>query len=61
MAAEREAQLLADKEQGGHSHVKGAAFKAWLRDSGAAIRQNWVLFVYLVILMTGFNSCSHGR
>ena len=27
---------------------------------GAPIRDNWVLFVYLVVLMTGFNSCSHG-
>lgn len=21
---------------------------------------NWVLLIYMVILMTGFNSCSHG-
>ncbi|OQV05395.1 hypothetical protein CLAIMM_10146 isoform 1 [Cladophialophora immunda] len=60
MAAEREAQLIADKQTGDHSHVKSAAFKAWVRDSWVAIKQNWVLFVYLVVLMTGFNSCSHG-
>ncbi|KIW99720.1 uncharacterized protein Z518_11133 [Rhinocladiella mackenziei CBS 650.93] len=60
MAAEREAQLIAEKESAGQTHVKAAAFKAWIRASGTAIAQNWVLFIYLVILMTGFNSCSHG-
>ncbi|KAL6242089.1 hypothetical protein RBB50_011001 [Rhinocladiella similis] len=60
MRAEREAQLLADKEKSGEHHVKAAGFKAWTRESWVAIRQNWVLFVYLVILMAGFNSCSHG-
>ncbi|OAL30920.1 hypothetical protein AYO20_08505 [Fonsecaea nubica] len=60
MAAEREAQLIADKQRGDHPHVKSAALKAWARDSWVAIKQNWILFVYLVVLMTGFNSCSHG-
>jgi SHS family lactate transporter-like MFS transporter len=61
MRAEREAQLIADQERGGHAEIKGAGYKAWLRASWIAIKENWVLFVYLVILMTGFNSCSHGR
>ncbi|EXJ59258.1 MFS transporter, SHS family, lactate transporter [Cladophialophora yegresii CBS 114405] len=60
MRAEREAQLIADKERGGHSTIRAAGYKAWLRDSWIAIKLNWVLFVYMVILMTGFNSCSHG-
>ena len=61
MAAEREAQLLADKESGGHHHVKSAGFKAFARDSWKAIKLNWVLFVWMVFLMAGFNACSHGR
>ena len=61
MRAQREAKLIADEVCGGHSNVKAAGYKAWLRDSWIAIKLNWVLFVYLVILMTGFNSCSHGR
>jgi SHS family lactate transporter-like MFS transporter len=32
----------------------------FLRDAGRALRDNWVLFIYLIVLMTGFNSCSHG-
>ncbi|KIW67868.1 hypothetical protein, variant [Phialophora macrospora] len=60
MRAEREAQLIADKERSGHSEVRAAGYKAWIRDSWIAIKLNWVLFVYMVILMTGFNSCSHG-
>lgn len=34
--------------------------KAFLRDANTAFRQNWVLFVYMVILMSGYNSVSHG-
>ncbi|KAG5979458.1 hypothetical protein E4U55_005150 [Claviceps digitariae] len=33
---------------------------AFGKESGKAIRENWVLFIYLVVLMTAFNSCSHG-
>ncbi|KAI0911764.1 carboxylic acid transporter [Ustulina deusta] len=33
---------------------------AWLRDVRLSLQENWVLFVYLVVLMTGLNSCSHG-
>lgn len=34
--------------------------KAWLRDVKLSLKENWFLFVYLIVLMTGFNSCSHG-
>ncbi|KAG5912992.1 hypothetical protein E4U42_001588 [Claviceps africana] len=38
----------------------GAGLAAFGRESGRAIRENWVLFVYMVVLMAAFNSCSHG-
>ena len=61
MAAEREARLLAAQESGDDPHdFKAAGFRAWVKDSGKAIRENWVLFIYMVILMAGFNACSHG-
>ncbi|GAW25351.1 putative MFS SHS lactate transporter [Rosellinia necatrix] len=34
--------------------------KAWLRDVRVSVRENWFLFIYMIVLMTGFNSCSHG-
>ncbi len=30
------------------------------RNTGAIIRQHWLLFIYVVVLMTAFNSMSHG-
>jgi MFS transporter, SHS family, lactate transporter len=54
MRAEREAAL-----EGGLD-VKGRGARAWLKEVWAAIKPNWFLFVYMIFLMTGFNSCSHG-
>lgn len=55
MKAEREARANSSAE---HAHTKG--FRVFIRDAGRALRDNWVLFVYLVVLMSGYNSCSHG-
>lgn len=55
MKAEREA---AAAEADGRTSVSGAT--AWFKDLGMAIKANWFLFIYMVVLMTGFNSCSHG-
>lgn len=57
MKAEREARANAVAEDG---NTKGKDFRVFVRDTGRALRDNWVLFVYLIVLMTGFNSCSHG-
>lgn len=59
MKAEREARHAADQEAKGHADKTGA-LRAFVRESLAALRKNWVLFVYMVVLMTGFNSISHG-
>lgn len=56
MKAEREARA----QSGGESHSHAGGLRVFVRDAGRALRDNWVLFVYLVVLMTGFNSCSHG-
>ncbi|KAK5719454.1 hypothetical protein LTR15_007978 [Elasticomyces elasticus] len=48
----REAQL--------HEHQKGTNLRAFLKVANAAMRENWFLFVYMVVLMAGFNSISHG-
>ena len=43
-----------------HDHQKASNLRAFLRVANAAMRQNWFLFVYMVVLMAGFNSISHG-
>ena len=40
--------------------LKAAGLRAFLRDAGHGLRENWVIFVYLVVVMAGFNSCAHG-
>ncbi|KAH2929838.1 hypothetical protein KXW73_007365 [Aspergillus fumigatus] len=58
MVAEREERIrLAHAED---DHVRAMGLRSFLKDSGTALKENWVLFIYLVVLMTGFNSCSHG-
>lgn len=56
MKAEREARAQA----GGHQHTRTEDLRIFLRDAGRALRANWVLCIYMVVLMTGYNSCSHG-
>ncbi|KAL9115331.1 MAG: hypothetical protein Q9227_000652 [Pyrenula ochraceoflavens] len=66
MVAEREARLEAEKsgdlpaDGAEPAEIKGAGLKAYLRENARAARENWVLLVYMVILMAGFNACSHG-
>lgn len=56
--AEREARIRAQHAE--EDHLKAMGLRSFLRDAGKALRENWVLFIYLVITMTGFNSVSHG-
>ncbi|KAG5992537.1 hypothetical protein E4U54_003618 [Claviceps lovelessii] len=69
----KRAELSRDMEEKGDSsparEPQGTASKtkrllvdlvAFGKESGRAIRHNWVLFVYMIVLMTAFNSCSHG-
>lgn len=40
--------------------VERNGLRAFGREAWLAVRQNWVLLIYMVVIMTGFNSCSHG-
>lgn len=40
-------------------HERKGSGHFW-RNTGAIIRQHWLLFIYVVVLMTAFNSMSHG-
>ena len=57
MKAERETRLNLEQH---NVHAKAAGLRAWLREAWVAIKQNWVLFIYMVLLMSFFNACSHG-
>ncbi|KAI6871853.1 hypothetical protein D0864_09907 [Hortaea werneckii] len=59
--AEREERERQKREAAGsHAGAKKTDMFAFLKESNQAMRQNWFLFAYMVVLMTGFNSCSHG-
>ena len=58
IAAEREEKHRLEKAKDGSTANVGA--RAWMHASWVDIKRNWVLFIYMVFLMTGFNSCSHG-
>ncbi|KAK2846376.1 hypothetical protein FQN49_005780 [Arthroderma sp. PD_2] len=70
MRAERESRMQAEEAAIQHStgsdavpaarksHISG--LRAFWKDSRPGLKYNWFLMVYLVVIMTGFNSCSHG-
>ncbi|KAL1958884.1 hypothetical protein VTO42DRAFT_3437 [Malbranchea cinnamomea] len=65
MKAEREARIKAEEAESSESSERQSnsrfnGLRAFLRDANQGMRENWVIFVYLVVIMTGFNSCSHG-
>ncbi|KAF2642851.1 sugar transporter [Massarina eburnea CBS 473.64] len=61
--AERETKHAILHEQTGSDQVMGRknnGIRAFGREAWLAIKQNWVLLIYMVVIMTGYNSCSHG-
>lgn len=66
MAAEREARLLLERQAGGQDGdnaavpVKKVGLKSWFKESWLAMKEYWTIFIYLIFLMTGWNSISHG-
>lgn len=65
MVAEREARLVLERQADGQEvgeddQIKGAGVKEWFKDCWAGIKEYWVIFIYLIFLMTGWNSISHG-
>jgi MFS transporter, SHS family, lactate transporter len=57
--AEREARHSA-KYAESNDGKKPGPLKAFLSEANSAFRENWFLFVYMVVLMSGMNSVSHG-
>lgn len=57
MKAQREAALASGEQE---QETFTQAMKAWVVEARKAIKPNWFLIVYMVFLMTGFNSTSHG-
>ncbi|KAM5440763.1 hypothetical protein McanMca71_001364 [Microsporum canis] len=64
MKAERESRMLAEEDvsAGSNSIQKSrmSGLRAFWKDSSPGLKENWFLMAYLVVIMTGFNSCSHG-
>lgn len=65
MAAEREAKLVLERQAEGEgvqegTHVAKAGLRSWFRETWKGLKEYWVIFVYLIFLMTGWNSISHG-
>lgn len=56
--AEREARHASKNSD--EDSPKAGALKSFLHEANQAFRGNWVLFVYMVVLMSGMNSVSHG-
>ncbi|KAI1821063.1 carboxylic acid transporter [Xylaria intraflava] len=57
MRAEREAAMTNGRDSK-TATITGA--KVWFREVRESLKENWFLFIYMVVLMTGFNSSSHG-
>ena len=60
MKAEREERELQKANAAGTTHEKTSHLRAFAKDANSAMRANWVLFAYMVVLMAGYNSVSHG-
>ncbi len=58
MVAEREARLRIEHTSG--EPLRATGLRAFAKEAGNAVKENWVLLIYMVILMAGFNACSHG-
>jgi MFS transporter, SHS family, lactate transporter len=58
--AEREARNAQQDHHDDNLANKTNELRYFLKDANKSFRQNWVLFVYMVIVMAGFNSVSHG-
>jgi MFS transporter, SHS family, lactate transporter len=64
LKAERETEHQIMREAVEHGEAqeqeKGAELKAFARSAWVSVKENWVLLIYMFVVMTGFNSVSHG-
>ncbi|KAL5353462.1 hypothetical protein ACLOAV_001499 [Pseudogymnoascus australis] len=59
MKAERESKSKYDSDPSG-SATKPSALRTYLHETKVAFKQNWVLVIYMIILMSGLNATTHG-
>ncbi|OJJ72369.1 hypothetical protein ASPBRDRAFT_124661 [Aspergillus brasiliensis CBS 101740] len=48
------------QRQATREHVRGGVTTTFLSEGNTAIKRHWLLLIYLVLLMAGFNFMSHG-
>lgn len=60
LRAERDARHAAQDDAHSELAKPTGSLRAFLKESNKAFRDNWFLFVYMVVLMSGLNSVSHG-
>ncbi|EGP88750.1 uncharacterized protein MYCGRDRAFT_38280 [Zymoseptoria tritici IPO323] len=56
-------QILKASREDKHTrqdHKRPSSLRAFLSEASFALRKNWVLFIYMVVLMTAFTALSHG-
>ena len=58
--AARPAPSQGDGSGQGSSVADATSVRVFIKEAGIAIKQNWFLLIYMVFLMAGLNSCSHG-
>jgi len=58
--AERIAKHQMSQDSLNHGDKKTSALRAFGKEFKAAFANNWFLFIYMVVLMSGFNATSHG-
>jgi SHS family lactate transporter-like MFS transporter len=58
--AEREARTRQKSDTETEDAKKTSEFKTFIHDSAKSIKENWLLLLYMFLLMTGFNACVHG-
>lgn len=56
--AERKAKALQIASSA--ENQNSSTLKVFAKDAGKALKENWVLLLYIVFLLAGFFSCSHG-
>ncbi|KAI9667189.1 MAG: hypothetical protein M1821_000002 [Bathelium mastoideum] len=59
-SVEDELQVASTQEVQNSGSIKRKGIKAFLTEAGRAFRANWFLIIYMIVLMSGFNACSHG-
>lgn len=59
MKSERETREAQQAMSRGEQH-KTNDLRAFAKNANSALRANWFLFAYMVVLMAGYNSISHG-